>query len=212
MAGEKRRTDRLAEALAAPILQGVWLPGRQLPNDAELTAAHGVSRTVIREALRILGAKGLVVAAPRRGTRVAASENWAVCDAHVLDWLQQAGEAGGWAADARDIRLTLEPGLAALAAARADTAANAALQQALRDLQTGPDTIREAAFLAALYAASGNRFALGLLPLALFHVGCLAQRDGGGPPLPAYAALTAAIAQQDGAAARQAALQALLSG
>ena len=128
MAGEKRRTDRLAEALAAPILQGVWLPGRQLPNDAELTAAHGVSRTVIREALRILGAKGLVVAAPRRGTRVAASENWAVCDAQMLDWLQQAGEAGDWADDARDIRLTLEPGLAALAAARADTATNAALQ------------------------------------------------------------------------------------
>lgn len=203
----KRQTDRLAEALALPILQGLWPPGRQLPDDATLCAEHGVSRTVIREAMRILGAKGLTVAKPRRGTRVASTENWAICDPQILHWLKLAGQDTALGDDALDIRLALEPGLAALAAARADMAANTALQSALRTLQTGPDKTNEAAFLAALYAAGGNRFALGLLPLALFH----AETRSGHPPLPAYAALTAAIAQQNGMAARQAATQAVLN-
>ena len=205
-----RLTERVAAALATRILSGAWPENRKFPADADLCAEFAVSRTVIREALRLLGAKGLIMAVPRRGTHVALREKWALWDKDVLQWLTSSADGINkydLSGDAFDMRLALEPTLAALAAARAHEDANNTLQQALRALQQKGDYPTEMAFLTAFYRAAANDFAIAALPLADFAV----KQRKDTPPLDAYRRLTAAIAQKDGAAARQAALQALLS-
>ena len=205
-----RHTERVAAALAARILRWDWPENHKFPADTDLCHAFSVSRTVIREALRLLRGKGLIEAAPRRGTHVAARQNWALWDKDVLHWLASTAISNNkydLSADALDMRLALEPTLAALAAARADDSANSALQESLRGLQQTNDHEAEMAYLTAFYSAAGNDFAVAALPLAQFS---LAHRDAM-VPIEAYRRLTAAIAQKDRAAARQAALQALLT-
>ena len=214
MAGEKRRTEALAEALALPVLTQTMAEGQKMPSDAEICASHSVSRTVVREAFRILSGKGLIVARPRVGTLVAPRRAWALWDGDILQWLDTcAGSSAApiiekWLADALDIRLALEPSFAALAASRANEAANQTLQLALRDLQQAGTLAAEACFLAALYAATANDFAAYPQQLTRWS---LAHRKAG-VPLLEYGQLTAAIAQKDAAAARQSAFQALLKG
>ena len=65
---ENRLTDQVAAALAGQILSQKWTPGQKLPADTVLCETHQVSRTVLREAMRVLGAKGLITAKPRVGT------------------------------------------------------------------------------------------------------------------------------------------------
>ena len=205
-----RHTERVAAALAARILHGNWPENHKFPADTDLCHEFSVSRTVIREALRLLRGKGLIEAAPRRGTHVAARQNWALWDRDVLHWLASTAILDNkydLSGDALDMRLALEPTLAALAAARADESANTALQDALRDMQQAGSGEAEMAYLTAFYRAAGNDFAIAALPLAGFAI----SRRAAAPPLEAYRRLTAAIAQKDGAAARQAAVQALLT-
>ena len=205
-----RHTDRVAAALAQRILSGAWSEDDKLPADTALCAEFDVSRTVIREALRLLSGKGLIIAVPRRGTHVEKRQNWALWDKDVLNWLANIdidNNKYDFSADALDMRLALEPTLAALAAARADDADNDALQDALRQLQHHTDAPTHAAFLGCFYAAAHNGFAIAALPLAAY---ALSHRQTT-PPLDAYRRLTAAIAQKDGSLARQAALQAILS-
>lgn len=201
----KRRTNHLAAALAQDIFAGTLAVGDRFPADTELCARFGVSRTVVREALRLLTGKGLIEARPKLGTHVAASQDWALWDRDIMAWRAQAGDSAAMLAEIADMRLALEPSLAALAAARADAQANEALQSALRQLQA--DNTQENPFLSALYGASGNQLAIAAVHLAHFAV---AQRAAA-PPLAAYRDMTAAIAQKDGAAARAAAFQALLA-
>lgn len=206
MTGQNRRTDTLAATLAGRILTGAWPQGHKLPADDALCAEFSVSRTVIREAFRLLTGKGLLTARPRVGTLVADKAQWSLLDADLLSWLAASGALPAYAGDIADIRLAVEPSLAALAAARADDAANQTLQTCLRALQETADRQHEMAFLTALYAASGNQMARTLTPLADAALKIRAAP----PPLPAYAQLTAAIAQKDSVGARQAALHILL--
>jgi DNA-binding FadR family transcriptional regulator len=214
MSNVLRHTDRVAAALAQRILSGNWSENKKFPADTALCAEFDVSRTVIREALRLLSAKGLINAVPRRGTHVAMRKNWSLWDKDMLNWLSKTDISDNkydFSSDALDMRLALEPTFAALAASRADEAANKALQDALQQLQqdANKDTYKDAhaRFLACFYGAAQNAFALAALPLAAYSL----AHNATPPPLDAYRRLTAAIAQKDGTTARQAALQALLS-
>ena len=161
-----RHTERVAAALAARILRGDWPENHKFPADTDLCHTFSVSRTVIREALRLLRGKGLIEAAPRRGTHVAARQNWALWDKDVLHWLAST-EISNNKYDLWEMHwicgLALEPTLAALAAARADDSANMVLQDALRDMQQAGSGEAEMAYLTAFYRAAGNDFAVAAL-------------------------------------------------
>ena len=206
MSENNRRTDRLAAELATRIFTGAWPEGTKLPADDDISGEFGVSRTVIREAFRILSGKGLLQARPRLGTHVAPRTNWSFMDGDVLFWLAACDAIHAYLADIQDIRLALEPSLAALAAARADVATNQQLQAALRQLQEAPNLDNETVFISVFFAMSGNPFAQAGLPLARMAV----KYRKSLPPLAAYGRLTAAIAQKDGVAARQAAFETLI--
>ncbi|MBW0450787.1 FadR family transcriptional regulator [bacterium M00.F.Ca.ET.228.01.1.1] len=108
---------RVAHLLATAILRGDYAPESILPREAELMDAFGVSRTVLREALRTLTSKGLVESRPRVGTRVRPRHAWNLLDADVLDWYSRVAEPMQFALKLQEMREMIEPYAAGLAAA-----------------------------------------------------------------------------------------------
>jgi DNA-binding FadR family transcriptional regulator len=146
----------VVDGVKARILDGSLPPGSRLPSEAELVAAHGVSRTVAREAVTRLRGEGLVETFQGRGSFVLA----------VPEPTPFALEAAAVRSQADvlamiDFRLGVETEAAALAAAHRTPAAADAVRAALEAFAAaGPDEDVEAdfAFHRAVAAASGNRF------------------------------------------------------
>jgi DNA-binding FadR family transcriptional regulator len=107
---------RVAYMLATAILRGDYAPGGLLPREAELMESFGVSRTVLREALRTLTSKGLVESRPKVGTRVRRRSAWNLLDADLLDWYSQVAPPLAFALKLQEVREMVEPYAAELAA------------------------------------------------------------------------------------------------
>src|SRR5690606_11419330 len=86
LAAQKNLSYVLAEKLAQLILAGKYAPGSILPSEMELGDQFGVSRTAVREAVKTLTAKGMVLPRPRIGTRVMPQGNWNFLDQELLTW------------------------------------------------------------------------------------------------------------------------------
>ncbi|MDC0724671.1 FadR/GntR family transcriptional regulator [Phytobacter diazotrophicus] len=86
LAAQKNLSWVLAEKLAQQILRGEYAPSCILPGEIELGEQFGVSRTAVREAVKTLTAKGMVLPRPRIGTRVMPRENWNFLDKELLVW------------------------------------------------------------------------------------------------------------------------------
>jgi DNA-binding FadR family transcriptional regulator len=112
---------RVAYMLATAILRGDYAPGALLPREAELMESFGVSRTVLREALRTLTSKGLVESRPKVGTRVRRRSAWNLLDADLLEWYSHVAPPLAFALKLQEVREMVEPYAAELAA-RAYTA------------------------------------------------------------------------------------------
>ncbi|AFT87048.1 FadR/GntR family transcriptional regulator [Paraburkholderia phenoliruptrix] len=108
---------RVAHLLATAILRGDYAPESILPREAELMDTFGVSRTVLREALRTLTSKGLIESRPRVGTRVRPRHAWNLLDADVLDWYSRVAAPMQFALKLQEMREMIEPYAAGLAAA-----------------------------------------------------------------------------------------------
>jgi DNA-binding FadR family transcriptional regulator len=101
------------------ILRGELLPGDTLPSEEELGGEPGISRTVIREAVKVLAAKGLVVSRPKTGTHVRERRFWNLMDPDVLAWRLEAEPNDAFFLDVFELRRLIEPAAARLAAERA---------------------------------------------------------------------------------------------
>ncbi|MBA4491699.1 FadR/GntR family transcriptional regulator [Paracoccus sp. S1E-3] len=121
--------DTISE-LGERIVGGEWQPGEALPREADLTEALGVSRSIIREALRILSAKGLLRSRTSDGTRVTPRDEWRLLDPDVMHWRILSGDTRDLLTDLFNVRLVLEPGLVRLATTRADAQARARIDAA----------------------------------------------------------------------------------
>jgi DNA-binding FadR family transcriptional regulator len=122
------------------ILSGELRPGDALPTEEELGVEQGVSRTVLREAIKVLAAKRLVESRPKTGTRVLPRREWNLIDPDVLAWRVEADPDEQFYADVVELRRIVEPEAAALAATRATDAERKelsdsfdAMRQALAD-------------------------------------------------------------------------------
>lgn len=107
---------RVAYMLATAILRGDYAPGALLPREAELMENFGVSRTVLREALRTLTSKGLVESRPKVGTKVRRRSAWNLLDADLLEWYSQVAPPVAFALKLQEMREMVEPYAAELAA------------------------------------------------------------------------------------------------
>lgn len=116
----KSRHQDAVERIADWIVAGRFNGARALPTESEVGAELGVSRTVVREAMRTLTAKGLVDVRPRHGTTVRPQDDWQLFDPQVIEWRMKAGVPRKLANDLIEFRLAIEPFAARLAAARRD--------------------------------------------------------------------------------------------
>ncbi|KVT47255.1 FadR/GntR family transcriptional regulator [Burkholderia multivorans] len=136
--GTRRRTiiqrdlhGQTAFRLATAILRGDYPPDSLLPREPDLMAMFGVSRTVLREALRTLTSKGLVESRPKVGTRVRPRRAWNLLDADLLDWYARVAPALSFALKLQEMREMIEPHAAAMAARARAVDAIAAIDEAL---------------------------------------------------------------------------------
>jgi DNA-binding FadR family transcriptional regulator len=98
------------------IVAGEMPVGSGLPNDAEMMDRFGVSRTVLREALKTLEAKGLVEARAKVGTRVLPQSRWNLFDRQILAWKLESNPSQAFLQSFRIVRESLEVQSARLAA------------------------------------------------------------------------------------------------
>ena len=108
--------------LALRILGGAVRPGQTLPTEGVLQAEFGISRSALREAIRVLSAKGLVDVRPRAGTTVRDSQNWNRLDPEVLEWSLATAPDLDFVRSLLEARRLFEPAAAEFAALRASAA------------------------------------------------------------------------------------------
>ena len=118
--GSKSQHDHVLRTLGLAIVTGEFAANSLLPGDAELLRRLGVSRTVLREALKTLSAKGMVRAKAKTGTRVTERRFWNLFDSDVLYWHVEVGVEASFLRHLSEMRLAFEPEAAALAALRRD--------------------------------------------------------------------------------------------
>jgi GntR family transcriptional regulator, galactonate operon transcriptional repressor len=102
--------------LGLRIVSGNLKPGDRLPTEASLCIDYDVSRPVLREATRVLGAKGLVVSRQRTGATVRPRSEWHLLDPDVLYWLIASKPQHEFIDTLLTVRRIFEPAAAALAA------------------------------------------------------------------------------------------------
>ena len=152
----QRLSDRLAALLGEKIEAGQLRPGDRLPTEVQLAATHGVSRTVVREAVHQLKSRQLVVSRQGSGVYVATPpiNQPLAFDPSVLDSVQAVVHVV-------EMRRVIESEMAALAAERASRAQVATMRRALKAIDlaasAGHDGVAEdLAFHRSIGEATGN--------------------------------------------------------
>ena len=130
----KSSHDQIAATLGTELLQGRYPPGSTMPAEAELGERFQVSRTVLREVMKTLAAKGFVVPKTRVGTRVRDAVFWNYFDADVLAWRLRLGLDDEFLQTLTEVRRSLEPTAAALAARRRRPQDVARLRECVRQI------------------------------------------------------------------------------
>jgi DNA-binding FadR family transcriptional regulator len=204
----------VVDHLAAMIVGGGGSALQQLPTEGELCQQLGVSRTILREAVKTLAAKGLLVTGPRIGTRVQPASAWNVLDPEVIRWRLAAGVDQAFVRDIFELRLTIEPEAARLAASRADKddiatlkSAYAAMEQAVNGGGKGYIEA-DLAFHKTILAAAHNQFFAALTPAvsSLLKVSfrlSVKSRESARSSLPLHRDVATAIAEGKAAFAEQ---------
>ncbi|HEX2545346.1 MAG TPA: FadR/GntR family transcriptional regulator [Ramlibacter sp.] len=204
--------DHLGEA----IVSGRYAPGASIPPEPLLGEELGVSRTVVREAVKSLVAKGLLTTGPKVGTRVLACEHWNWFDPDVVLWHSRAGLTREFLRDLQDLRRVVEPAAVRMAAERAtahDVAEiEAAYEGMRRAVEEGGDYVSyDLRFHQGLLRACGNRMmiqmsqAIGALLRTSFEISTT-RKDGPRLSLPMHRAVLDAVIARNPAKAERAIL------
>jgi DNA-binding FadR family transcriptional regulator len=157
-------THQLTHQLGAAIVQGQYAIDKPFPTEAELSTQFNISRSVTREAVKMLTAKGLIASRPRQGIRVMPGSQWNMFDADVLSWTLHARPSLGLLREFTQLRMAIEPEAAALAAQNNhDKKAIEPIAQALQRMKQADEgkddpLTADIAFHCAILAASNNRF------------------------------------------------------
>jgi DNA-binding FadR family transcriptional regulator len=156
-------TTSIVHDLGIAIVTGKYTEQNPFPVEGELCKQYQASRSVLREAVKMLTAKGLLKARPRQGTWVQPEEHWNLLDPDVLRWMLERKFSLRLLIEFTEIRLAVEPGAAALAAKSAPSEDLAAITSAIERMQAAErgedDPLHsDIAFHSAVLRASGNPF------------------------------------------------------
>lgn len=194
------------EALGARIVSGHLEPGQILDLRA-LGRELDLSLTALREAIKVLMAKGLLDARQRRGTFVRPRADWDLLDSDVIRWRRAAGESRAVLRDLTEVRGVIEPAAAAFAAQRrtdADLAAlDAALERMADSVGAGADEAAEAdlAWHRALLTATHNemlaRMEVFVEPALLLRDSLVHHHNTDDDPVPSHRVVVDAVRASD---------------
>lgn len=164
-AAQRNLSYLLAEKVAQRILSGEYTEGSILPGEIELGKIFGVSRTAVREAVKTLTAKGMLLPRPRIGTRVMPQSNWNFLDQELLNWWMTRENFDQVMSHFVILRRALEPQACALAAITASDEQKRQLSLSMsemRQLHTSFDRERwinvDTQFHQLIYEAGKNPF------------------------------------------------------
>jgi DNA-binding FadR family transcriptional regulator len=202
--------DFLGEAIVA----GRYAVGASIPPEPVLCEELGVSRTVVRESVKSLVAKGLIHTGPKVGTRVLPSDQWNWFDADVIAWQAKAGLTPEFIRDLQDLRRVVEPAAVKMAALRATATDIAGLEDAFAGMKQavlhgGDYVTHDLRFHQGLLQASNNRMlvqmskALGALLRTSFELSTT-KKDGPKNSLAMHRAVLDAVIARDPAKAERA--------
>jgi DNA-binding FadR family transcriptional regulator len=204
--------DRLGEA----IVGGRYAAGAAIPPEPALCDAFGVSRTVVREAVKSLVAKGLIVTGPKVGTRVLPEDDWNWFDPAVVQWKSKMGLTREFLRDLQELRRVVEPAGVRMAAERATAADIADIEAAYAGMKSAIDNggdyvSHDLRFHQGLLQAGHNRMvvqmskALGALLRTAFEISTT-RPDGPATSLPLHRAVLDAVIARNPDAAEKASL------
>ena len=196
------------DALGLALMRGDYPPGSKLPPEQKLCEMMGVSRTILREAVKSLVAKGLISTGPKIGTIVQPSESWNWFDRDVVAWQSRLGFPPQVLDDLQELRAVIEPQAARLACSRASPQGIAALEAAYRGMAVAAGDqagyiVHDYTFHLGLLRASHNQMFLQMgraLQGLLQHIFQItAQMPDGGieRSLPHHWEIIAAIRERD---------------
>jgi len=204
----------IARDLGIAIVTGHHAPGSVIPGEIEIASQRGVSRSVVREALRTLSAKGLVESRPKSGTRVRDRALWNLLDPDLLAWMFEGEPPATFVRSLFQLRMIVEP-------AAAETAALSRTADQLTRMATALDAMQahglgtpegqaaDQGFHNIILEATHNELLVSLsgsIGAAVRWTTIFKFRDSRRPrdPMPQHRRLYDAIAARDAAAARDA--------
>jgi DNA-binding FadR family transcriptional regulator len=207
----------VVEELGTRIVKGELTPDTPFPIEADLGREFGASRSVIREAVKSLAARGLLESQTRTGIRVMPAMHWNLLDPEVLSWRYSVMPQSQFCTELFEIRMMIEPKAADYAAQRASAREIAEIAEAFSEMSessikgvSGVDA--DLRFHRAILAASKNALLLqvGNLIAVGLYISHQISSDSFTVFLPLHKKVLDAIMARDGAKAR-AAMEQLLS-
>jgi DNA-binding FadR family transcriptional regulator len=161
----KRLHEQVLHALVESIVTEKYAAGDSLPSEAELCEVYHVSRSSVREALRVLSEKGLIEVRHGLGTRVNPPERWDFMDPLVLSARRRNDAMGFIIGDLHEARTIVESEIASLAAQRATSEDRKRMNDSLERMrQSSGDPVAFSeevySFHHAMIEAAGNRVLL----------------------------------------------------
>ncbi len=158
----------LANEIGLRIVRGDYPPGTILPNEAKWSETFSVSRSAVREAIKMLMAKSLLTSRPKVGSWVQPRERWNLLDRDVLRWYAMSPDKENFLKIVQEFRYIIEPEATALAAMRRSDEQLVEISAACREMGTAPNlterTHADTRFHLAILQASGNDL---LVPLGV---------------------------------------------
>ncbi len=158
----------IANEIGTRIVRGDYPPGTILPNEAKWAETFDVSRSAVREAIKMLMAKSLLSSRPKVGSRVEPRDRWNLLDRDVLSWYAASPDRGSFLRTVQEFRYVVEPEAAALAAIRRTEEQMEAISQACHEMGTATTlrarTEADTRFHMAILRATGNDL---LVPLGV---------------------------------------------
>lgn len=203
--GSARRNfvvDQIGLAVARCAADGMQL----MPPEQDLVARFGVSRTLVRESMRTLAAKGLVVIRPGIGTRILPPDSWNLFDPEVFRWRRAVGIDGGFVDRLIDFRLAVEP-FAAQTASNEPNFPVSDLEHCYQRMTEGVQGIgsyvdADVSFHRTLILGGHNPFFIQLLPLLSNALNLIIELTGdirrSEQALPLHLDIIEAIKSRDG--------------
>src|SRR5215208_2254945 len=142
---EQRLYERVVEKVLELISSGTWKPGYRLPPERELSEAFGVSRTVVREAVKALEARGVLESATGSGVSVRRADFNMV--SRSLQTYMQLTNQDDFEIRLNEVRRVLEVEMVALAASRITSEQQTQLRQICQQMRSGGNTAKHMAEL-----------------------------------------------------------------